>query len=66
MGERPGIGAPQHSKHPALAHLRVWPIKGFPDMDYYYLDISQAVDVVRVLHSKRDVIALLRRGITSR
>lgn len=53
--ELPEIGAPRSYKDPRLAALRVWPIPGFPNYLIYYHHTDDGIEVVRVLHAKRDV-----------
>lgn len=43
----------------ALVGLRRWPVKGFDEYWIYYLVRSDTLDIVRVLHSKRDVVRIL-------
>jgi hypothetical protein len=33
----PKAGAPRHTGNPALAGLRVWPVKGFDEFRVYYV-----------------------------
>ena len=55
----PGAGTPRPSGNPRLAGLRSWPIKGFDELNVYYLVGAAALTVVRVLHDKRDIGAIL-------
>lgn len=57
--QHPRIGVPKHLQNPRLAGLRSWPVKGYPDMRVYYLDLHGLLRVVRMLHGKRDIHALL-------
>jgi toxin ParE1/3/4 len=59
---RPGIGAPKALRSPSLAGLRSWPVTGFSTIRIYYLVEGGTVRVVRVLHGKRDIDALLEEG----
>lgn len=56
----PGVGAPKYLTNPILSGLRSWPIAGFPAMRIYYLYTEDVVRIVRVLHGKRDIPALLK------
>jgi len=60
----PGMGAPKILGNPTLAGLRSWPVAGFPAMRIYYLCAGNVVRVVRVLHGKRDITALLEKETT--
>jgi plasmid stabilization system protein ParE len=55
----PAIGAPRFLKHPKLAGLRSWPVSGFPMIRVYYIYASEDLRVVRILHGRRDVNAIL-------
>ena len=56
---RPGLGAPKALKNPRLSGLRSWPVEGFSAIRVYYLVSEKLVRVVRVLHGKRDITAIL-------
>jgi toxin ParE1/3/4 len=58
---RPKAGAPKHVSNPALSDLRSWPVKGFDEFRIYYLARQDALMVVRVLHGKRDIGAILEK-----
>jgi hypothetical protein len=45
-----------------LSGLRVWPLKRFPDLVFYF-EREDRIDVVRVLHGKRDLAAWLARDL---
>ena len=55
----PKAGAPKHVSNGALAGLRTWPVKGFGEFRIYYLLRGDAFMVIRVLHGKRDIAAIL-------
>ncbi len=38
--------------------LRMWPIRGFDKYEIFYLQNKTSIDVVRVLHSARDLKSL--------
>jgi toxin ParE1/3/4 len=61
LARNPGMGSPKHMSSPELDGLRTWPIRGFPSMRIYYLYSSTSMEIIRVLHGKRDVLALLER-----
>ena len=55
----PGAGAPRPIGNPRLAGLRSWAVKGFDEFRVYYLTQPELLLVLRVLHGKRDIGALL-------
>jgi toxin ParE1/3/4 len=55
----PKAGAPRRSGNPALAGLRTWPVKGFDEFRVYYVTREDIFVVVRVLHGRRDIDAIL-------
>ncbi len=58
--DAPLTGSPRQSTNPRLSGLRTWPIKGFPESRIYYVPSDTAVVIIRLLHDKRDVAAILR------
>lgn len=60
--KRPSAGSPRQRYHnPALRGLRAWAVKGFDQFRIYYLVREDTVMVVRVLHDKRDIGAILEK-----
>ncbi len=57
----PKAGAPKHVSNKSLTNLRWWPVEGFEDIGVYYLFEEAVVQVVRVLHGKRDIQGILER-----
>lgn len=53
----PNRGKAVDFDEPALRQLRWWPISGFPSILLYYRVLPGAIEVVRVLHSARDIRA---------
>lgn len=54
----PALGAPGRLRHPALAHVRVWRVTGFRNHLIFYRPTDSGIEVLRVLHGKRDLDAL--------
>jgi toxin ParE1/3/4 len=54
-------GAPRPFRNPALSGLRTWSVKGFDQFRIYYLARHNRLMVVRVLHGKRDIGAILEQ-----
>lgn len=62
LAAAPLIGSARRFRSRRLAGVRLWPI---PDFDAYliiYRPMEDGVDVSRVLHGARDLLALLRGG----
>jgi toxin ParE1/3/4 len=59
LHSHPHIGSPRIFSNPALAGLRSWPVRGFPAIRIYYLFAEEELRVIRVLHGKRDIHAVL-------
>jgi toxin ParE1/3/4 len=53
----PRMGSHRYFRHPLLKRVRCRPIAGFPYL-VFYIDNDGSVDVLRVLHERRDVKAL--------
>ncbi len=56
----PGIGASHKSDDPKLQSFRSWPVSGFRAIRLYYLLERDQMQIVRMLHGKRDIERLLR------
>jgi plasmid stabilization system protein ParE len=60
--QRPNAGSPRPRFHnSALSGLRTWGVRGFDQFRIYYLVRSNTLVVVRILHDKRDVGAILEK-----
>jgi toxin ParE1/3/4 len=57
----PGAGSPFESDHPELANLRFRRVKGFPNHVVFYVEHTNAIEVVRILHGAQDLDTELRR-----
>ena len=53
------MGAPLALKHPALANVRKWRVKGFDNHLVFYEPSPDGVCIVRVLHAAADWWQLL-------
>jgi toxin ParE1/3/4 len=58
--DMPEAGQPRPTGNRRLAGMRAWAVKGFDEFWIYYLIRGEVLTIVRVLHSKRDVGAILR------
>lgn len=50
----PGTGSQRYGHELDIADLRQWPMKQFPYL-IFYVEKEQRIEIVRVLHSKRDI-----------
>lgn len=60
LAEHPLIGSTRYAHLPLLENLRVWPVSKFENYLVFYIDRSQYIDVIRVLHSAQDIPAILQ------
>ena len=58
LAQLPGLGAPREYGKPNLSGMRMRPVKGFERYLIFYLPNDNGIDVVRVLHSSRDIARL--------
>jgi len=61
LATQPEIGWHPRSRNPELNSLRVFRISAFKKMLVLYRPISEGVEVLRVIHGSRNLLALLRR-----
>jgi toxin ParE1/3/4 len=61
LARSPAIGRRYPSDNPRLEGLRAFPIGRFRSYLIFYRHTADALDVVRVLHGRRDLASLLRR-----
>lgn len=54
----PLTGTKREFKNPALKGIRMWRVKGFPKHLTFYREFKDGVEIIRVLHSARDIEAL--------
>lgn len=59
LSDHPLIGPHIQSNEPRLRELRSWPVVGFEAIRIYYLWTEDTLQVVRILHGKRDVARIL-------
>lgn len=50
----PATGSQRYGHELQISDLRQWPIKRFPYL-IFYVDKERHIEIVRVLHSKRDI-----------
>ena len=56
----PGMGAARRYRSPGLQGLRMHPVRGFPQHLLFYLPLPDGIELVRVLHGKRNIERLFR------
>jgi toxin ParE1/3/4 len=66
LQRNPGLGSPRLFPNPQLAGLRSWPVAGFPSLRIYYIGKRDALRIVRILHGKRDIAAMLEEPFENR
>lgn len=59
IGRQPGMGSPRYAHELNMTGLRSWTLKGFPYV-LLYMEQSDAIDVWRVLHGRRDIPAWMQ------
>lgn len=59
IADMPGVGSARSEfNNPELRGLRMWPIPRFRAYLIFYLVTDDAVDIVRVVHGSRDIVAI--------
>ena len=61
IAAHPASGSLRHAEDAGIPGLRFWPLRRFPYL-LLYLDRDDHLDVVRVLHTRRDVPARAREA----
>ncbi|MEA5571559.1 type II toxin-antitoxin system RelE/ParE family toxin [Calothrix sp. UHCC 0171] len=59
LGKMPGMGKPCNFDNPNLKGIRQQAIKGFKKYLIFYRASDLDVDIIRVIHSARDIEAIL-------
>ena len=54
----PSMGAARDYIDPELAGVRMWRIAGFDNYLTFYRPIGRGIEIIRVLHAKRDIDSL--------
>lgn len=58
LSKTPGAGATSEFFTSELAGVRVWPIRGFEKHLIFYRQLADGLEIVRVIHSARDIATL--------
>jgi toxin ParE1/3/4 len=59
LARMPLMGSPRPWLSDELADLRQWRVRGYNDFLIFYVPLGDGVEIVRVLHAKRNIRALL-------
>ena len=65
LARSPQIGWRYPTDNPRLSGLRAFPIGRFRSYLIFYLHTADSLDVIRVLHGRRDLASLLRQEETA-
>lgn len=60
LAAMPGAGSLKSFPDPALAGVRSWRVRGFPNYLIYYLAVAEGIDVLAIMHGSRDIETWLR------
>jgi plasmid stabilization system protein ParE len=55
IARMPGMGSARNYRNPRLAGLRMIPVSGFETFLIFYIFTTRTVDIVRVLHTARNI-----------
>jgi toxin ParE1/3/4 len=61
LASNPGMGWHSRLKHPGLESVRVFRIAGFQRTLALYRPLAKGIEILRVVHGSRNLLALLRR-----
>jgi toxin ParE1/3/4 len=61
LAELPNIGSIYNSRNSRLVGLRKWAVKGFNKHLIFYLDRNECIEIVRLIHSARDISEVLEQ-----
>ena len=59
ISETPGIGSLRYADVLPGLRVRMWPLRRFPYL-IFYVDQPDHIDIIRVMHARRDLPAVLR------
>ena len=63
LAQTPKMGKVREFDNPNLADVRQQPIKGFKNYLVFYLTKDSDVEILRVLHGRRDIDAILNEDL---
>lgn len=59
LGQHPLVGPRYRSSNPQLQDMRSWPVAGFEAIRIYYIPSNNLIQIIRILHGKRDLKRIL-------
>ncbi len=59
IAQLPGIGTVYDIRNPRLEGLQKWAVKGFEKHLIFYLQGDEYIEIVRLIHSARDISQIL-------
>ena len=59
LRDHPEVGPVRKVQNPRLAGLRLWFVPDFPEHLIFYRVTEETVEILRILHAKRDVDSIL-------
>lgn len=62
LSNTPSAGSAREFFTPELRGIRMWPIRGFENYLIFYRQISEGLEIVRVIHGARDIPAIFEGG----
>ena len=63
LATMPRVGSLKEFEDPALAEVRSWPVRGFPNHLIYYFAIPDGIDVLGIMHGAQDVERRLKHRV---
>lgn len=58
LADMPRMGVTRQYNDPDLAGVRMWRVPHFPSHLIFYRQLEDGIEVIRVLHGKRDIEAI--------
>ena len=58
LGTMPALGVTREYRDPVLAGIRMWRIAGFDNYLIFYRSAEGSIEIIRVLHARRDIDSL--------
>lgn len=62
LAHMPEMGVARQYNAPDLAGIRMWRVAGFPSHLIFYRPVEDGIEVIRVLHGKRDIETIFGGG----
>jgi len=59
LAQMPGIGSLYNIENLHLVGLRKWAVRGFDKFLIFYLESSDHIEIIRLLHAARDISSIL-------